>query len=168
MEIKGYLANLADYNNGNDHGMWIELPTDDETLEQVCEDLHIGEDGDEHIFLDWEGINLGENISLDEANEIALRVESLEPYEEDVLEALIDDRFDVERALDIIESGDYVLYSDCGTMADVAEEHVEESGALDGVPDWIARYIDYDALGRDLEMEGTFLECNNVIVEIFR
>lgn len=168
MEIKGYLANLADYNNGNDHGMWIELPTDDETLEHVCEDLHIGEDGDEHIFLDWEGVNLGENISLEEANEIALRVESLEPYEEDVLEALIDDRFDVEQALGIVESGDYVLYPDCGTMADVAEEHVEESGALAGVPDWIARYIDYDALGRDLEIEGTFLECGEGIVEIIR
>lgn len=168
MEIRGYIANLSEYNNGTTRGMWLELPTDDEELEQVCEDLHIGEDGDEHIFLDWEGVNLGEYISLDEANEIALRVESLEPYEEDVLEALIDDRFDVEQALDIVESWDYVLYPDCGTMADVAEEHVEASGALSGVPDWIARYIDYDALGRDLEIEGTFLECAGGIVEILR
>lgn len=168
MEIRGYVTNLNDYNSGQFHGMWIELPTDDETLEQVCEDLHIGEDGDEHIFLDWEGVTLGENISLDEANEIALRVESLEPYEEDVLEALIDDRYDVEQALDIVESGDYDIYPDCGTMAEVAGLRVEESSALAGVPDWIARYIDYDALGRDLEMEGTFLECGDGIVEIFR
>lgn len=168
MEIKGYLANLADYNNGNDHGMWIEFPADDEELEQVCEDLHIGEYGDEHVFLDWEGINLGEYISLDEANEIAERVEALEPHEESVLDALIDDGAEIDTALDIVECGDYVLHSDCGTMADVAEEYVEESGELAGVPDWIARYIDYDALGRDLEIEGTFLECSDGIVEIIR
>lgn len=106
--------------------------------------------------------------TLEEANEIAERCEALDSSEESVLEALIDDGCDIDQALDIVESGDYVLYPDCGTMADVAEEYVEASGALSGVPDWIARYIDYDALGRDLEIEGTFLECGEGIVEIIR
>lgn len=168
MKIRGYIAKLNEYNNGTIHGAWIEFPTDDEELESVCEDLNIEEGRDEHIFLDWEGIDLGMYISLEEANEIALRVDALEPYEESILDALIDDGAEIDTALDIVESGEYVLYPDCRNMADVAKEHVEESGALAGVPDWIARYIDYDALGRDLEIEGTFLEYCDGIVEIIR
>ncbi|MOA13128.1 Antirestriction protein (ArdA) [compost metagenome] len=52
-------------------------------------------------------------------------------------------------------------------MADVAYYAIEENGLLEGASETLARYFDYEAYGRDLEIEGTFLKVNyNTFVEI--
>jgi antirestriction protein len=48
------------------------------------------------------------------------------------------------------------IYEDCNCMADVAYEIVEETGLLDNCPEPLKSYFDYEAYGRDLEIEGTF------------
>ena len=39
---------------------------------------------------------------------------------------------------------------------------------LEGVDDTIARYFDYEAYGRDLEIEGTFLPTKTGYIEVIR
>mgnify|MGYP002720132292 CR=1 FL=1 len=48
--------------------------------------------------------------------------------------------------------------------ADVAVTLVEE-GVLGEIPTNLVNYIDYEAFGRDLEMEGNFLVTRNGVFE---
>ena len=50
--------------------------------------------------------------------------------------------------------------------ADVARQMVEE-GYI-SVPDHLIYYFDYAAYGRDLSMEGTFVETRDGVFEIVR
>jgi antirestriction protein len=103
---------------------------------------------------------------VERVNEIAESADNLNSYEEEELEAMIDYGFDPEEALDKIADGDVLLYFDCDTMEDVAYEFVERTGMLAGVDDTIARYFDYEAYGRDLEMEGTFIPTETGYIEV--
>lgn len=59
------------------------------------------------------------------------------------------------------------IYEDCQTMADVAYEIVEEQGLLESMPESLRSYFDYEAYGRDLEIEGSFYYMGlGVYVEI--
>lgn len=49
-------------------------------------------------------------------------------------------------------------------MADVAASLVEE-GMLGEIPAKLVNYIDYEAFGRDLELEGNFLITRNGVFE---
>ena len=48
-------------------------------------------------------------------------------------------------------------------------EVVEECGYLANIPENVARYFDYEAFGRDLDIEGTFIYAGGgVMIEIIR
>ena len=68
--------------------------------------------------------------------------------------------YNVEEAIEKILNGDYAIYYNCGSMEDVAYEIVQESGLLDGVPESVAVYFDYEAYGRDLELDANFQQIN--------
>ena len=53
-------------------------------------------------------------------------------------------------------------------MADVARYYLEETGQLGELPAHLQNYIDYEAYGRDLELEGTFIVTNHGVYEILR
>jgi len=46
-------------------------------------------------------------------------------------------------------------------MYEVAEEIIYEGGYLQGVPDVVANYFDYEAFGRDLDINDHFVEMEN-------
>lgn len=81
---------------------------------------------------------------------------------------MLEDGCTFEEALEKIKDRDYMVYYNCDSMEDVAYQVVEESGLLDGVPEKVARYFNYEAYGRDLEIEGTFYQINNAYIEIFK
>lgn len=51
-------------------------------------------------------------------------------------------------------------------MEDVARYYIEETGSLGEVPVHLQNYIDFQAYGRDLEIEGTFIATNHGMFEI--
>lgn len=51
------------------------------------------------------------------------------------------------------------------SMEDVAVYYVEETGQLGEVPSNLQNYIDYQSLGRDMELEGNFLVTSNGVFE---
>ncbi len=53
----------------------------------------------------------------------------------------------------------------CSDMGKIAQYYVEEAGMLSEVPSNLQNYIDYDALGRDMEIEGNFFETSHGIFE---
>lgn len=60
---------------------------------------------------------------------------------------------------------DIICYADCEDMEDVARYYVEETGMLGEVPTNLQNYIDYQALGRDLEINGSFLVTSHGVFE---
>ncbi|HAB9405722.1 TPA_asm: antirestriction protein ArdA, partial [Listeria monocytogenes] len=53
----------------------------------------------------------------------------------------------------------------CDNMEDVARYYVEETGSLGEVPSNLQNYIDYQALGRNMELEGSFLITSHGVFE---
>jgi len=172
MEIRIYVANLAAYNAGRLVGEWIDLPLSDEELrEKIQSILDAWNDGfspsEEWAVHDYEApFSIGEYESPYKINEWAERLSNISEDEE-VISAIFGG-FSVEEALEILENGEYRVYNDCDDMADVAYQLYEESGRLAEIEKVISpSYIDWDAIGRDMEIEGTFIYAGNgVYVEI--
>lgn len=59
------------------------------------------------------------------------------------------------------------VWGGCCTMKDVAYEYVEECDLLHGVPDSLQHYFDYEAFGRDLEINGCFEFDDGEMVEVW-
>ena len=173
MEIRIYVANLAAYNAGFLVGEWIDLPLSDEELrEKIQSILDAWNDGfspsEEWAIHDYEApFEIGEYESPYKVNEWAERLSNISEDEE-VINAIINHFSTVEEAIETIENGEYRIYNDCDDMADVAFQLWEESGRLAEVEKVISpSYIDWEAIGRDMEIEGTFIKTNyNTFVEI--
>lgn len=173
-EVKVWVGNLGKYNEGNLVGRWIELPIDEDDLEKVLESIGIDNEEYEEIFiadydLPFDSQELGEYTSIERLNEIAERYEDLSEYEKEVFNEISSD-FNLDEAFDIVEDGDYMIYSDCDDMGDVAMQYVEETGLLDNVPGDLVDYFDYQSYGRDMENNGYYIRssyCDGYI-EIIR
>lgn len=157
-----YITNLGKYNEGYLIGEWVELPVTDEELEKVFERIEINEQYEEYFITDYEsdyGLTAGEYSSIHELNEQAEQLAELDEYELDIVAALLSEGYELSEALDRYE--DVTVYYDCNDMTDVAYAYIEETGMLNGVPESIARYFDYEAFGRDMSYEGQFIFTND-------
>jgi antirestriction protein len=176
MEVRGYVANLGKYNEGQLVGEWVTFPVDEDEWNETLERIGISDEPDENgriyeefFFADWDcgcDFGFGEYEDVERVNEIAESADNLNSFEEEALEAMIDCIFGPEEALDKIADGEVLFYSDCDTMEDVAYRVVEETGMLANVDDSIAGYFDYEKYGRDLEMEGTFIPTETGYIEV--
>ena len=162
--LKIYLTNLGKYNEGELLGEWVELPVSQDELKEVFKRIGINEQYEEYFITDYECdfYEVGEYENLDTLNEIAEKLNELEEEESTVAKALMSEcGYTLDEAIEKVNNGDYRIYSDCNDMTDVAYEVVEECGYLDNVPENVARYFDYEAFGRDLGIEGTFIFLDN-------
>ena len=177
--IKGYITNLGKYNEGVLSYKLISFPIDEDELNEALKEIgckYTDENGKEYnteyeefFFSGWECdiFDFGEYESISDVNDIAERVEVLETYEQDVLKVILEEHTsDVDEALRIVEDGNYTLWSGCKSMADVAATIAEECGYLNSIPERLQYYIDYEKWGRDLKIEGNFLEGDGYFVEV--
>lgn len=150
MDIRIYLTNLAQYNNGRLIGKWLDLPmTEDELKEAVKEVLG----SDEEFFItDYEaGFKIGEYENLEGLNRFAEELGKLSEYDQERVMFLINTIcLDKEEALRQYE--DVTYYPDM-SVEDVAQELVEE-GVFGNIADNIKCYLDFEAIARDLEIDG--------------
>lgn len=161
--MRVYITNLGKYNEGERVGEWFTLPVAEE---DVAARIDLDDEYEEYVIHDYElPFEIDEYISLEELNRLASLAEELEgtPIEDEMLE--------IQRAFfssfeEMVEhKDDIICYLDCDNMADVAAYLVEETGALGEVPAHLQNYIDYDAYGRDLEIEGNFLVTGHGVFE---
>ena len=177
--IKGYITNLGRYNEGVLTYKLISFPIDEDELNEALAAIgckYVDENGvvhnplyEEFFFRDWEceiPFDFGEYESISDVNDIAERVEVLETYEQDVLKVILEEHTsNVEEALRLVEGGNYVIWSG-ESMADVAATIAEECGYLNSIPERLQCYIDYEKWGRDLDIDGIFLEGDGYFVEV--
>ena len=165
-EMRIALTNLGKYNEGELIYKWLELPATEEEIKEAMDEIGINEYYEEWFITDYECdfMRIGEYDSIDELNEIAEALEDLEDYEKTIVKALLDYNYDLQEALD--RKDDCRLW-DTTDMADIAEEYYNECYAHDMNLGFIENYIDFEAWGRDMEIEGTFLEYEVQIIEVY-
>lgn len=158
MEVKVFLTNLGKYNEGQLIGKWVEMPIDEDELEEVLESIGINEEYEEFFITDYEApFKIGEYDSIESINEkIEAYEDALESVcDEDALEALLDEGY----SLDEIVGYDYCIHYNVNDMSDIAYNYVNECYNVDEMP--LGNYIDYEALGRDMGYERTYIFYND-------
>lgn len=166
--LKIFISNLKEYNNGKIIGEWVSLPH--EGLEEVLN--KISNNGNDELFIsdyetDISNLKISEYDDILQLNEIAEEIDNLSDDEVIALQAYLEQYNDIEQALEEVRQGNYTIYYDCDDMSDVAYQVVNESGLLDGVPEEVKIYFDYEAYGRDMEINGTFIQIDNSFVELY-
>lgn len=124
------------------------------------------------IIADYEtdisGLKVSEYDNILELNTIAEEIDNLSDDELIAFQAYLEQYANnMEQALEEVRQGNYRIYYNCDNMSDVAYQIVNESGLLDGVPEQVKMYFDYEAYGRDIDIEGTFIQIDNNIIELY-
>jgi hypothetical protein len=171
MEI--YITALAAYNNGYLIGEWVTLPMNDDDLRAKIKEILstgakvCGDDQHEEIFItdyNCDFMKIGEYADPFQLNEIAEQAENLSEYELKAVKFLLNNYLvkDFNEALEKYE--DVIIHQDT-TMEDLAYELVNECYGVDSLPSIIANNIDYEKIGREMEMDGNYYEVEGDIYE---
>ena len=162
-DIRIYVADLAAYNNGKLHGVWIIATDDlDDIREQVNQMLAESPEGfaEEYAIHDYEGFDgyaLSEYEGLEAAHDIACFIEE---YPDFAGELLNNFGGNLEEARTAAEENYCGCYK---SLADFAEELTEETTQI---PDNLAYYIDFERMGRDMELSGDIFTIETGYEEI--
>jgi len=150
-DIQIYIADLAAYNNGRLHGKWIDATLDvDDIQDQINELLKnspetFAEEYAIHDYQGFEGIGIHEYEGIVSAHKKAVFVEEHGELGAQVASHFGDDLEYAETALSDAYIGQYT------SLADYAQSLTEECSE---VPEHLAYYIDYESMGRDMDMSG--------------
>jgi len=165
LENRIALTNLPAYNCGKLRFAWVSLPFTDDEFSEALEKIGNPE---EYFVSDYEttikGFRIDEYPDYEELNEFFKRLEALNEYEMEALEALSEEMYDYTEALEVFESGDYQYYSGMN-LEEVAEEMVDE-GLFGPIPEAIIAYIDYEKIAYELSIDG-YHETSKGVVKVF-
>lgn len=167
-------AYIGNYNHA---GEWVDMTLPIEEIETIADrytmngqrDLLISDYSSSYI----PGTLDIDYMSLDEVKALADTIQELvsQYADENMVRAIIgaadDYRSGSESISEFIDSHEFYIYDNCDNMADVAYQVLEESNGIDELPEWAQSYFDYEAYGRDLEIEGQFYRSTGgIYVEI--
>lgn len=153
-----YVASLADYNAGDLHGCWIDADQPvteihDAIARMLSQSLQpIAEDWAIHDYENFGGLRLSEFEDLERVSEAACGI-----VEHGPLFAAVVSHFgglgNLDEARRYMEDGCRGAFS---SLADYAEELIGDcyADALKPLPEFIRGHIDWDGIGRDLELSG--------------
>ena len=163
-EIRIYVACLAAYNNGIPHGRWIDVTLgEDHVREQIAQMLKASpiENAEEFAIHDYEGFEGAQICEYSGIAEVCAIAEFIE--ENGVLGGkLIDHYGDLDDAREALDDH----YAGCfKSVSDFAQSITEETTEI---PENLSYYIDYEAMGRDLEINDVLaIETGFEDVHIF-
>ena len=150
-DIRIYVADLAAYNNGKLHGVWINACDElDNIWNQINQMLANSPESfsEEWAIHDHEGFNgyaLSEHEGIEVTHEIACFIEEYPDFGGELLNNFGGDLEEAKTAAEENYCGCYK------SLADYAEELTEETTQI---PENLSFYIDYERMGRDMELSG--------------
>lgn len=152
MNVRVYVANLAKYNEGKLAGEWLTLPMSHEELEMRLHAILVFDE--EYAIHDYEApFSISEYDDLFTINEIAA---VFTRYDNRIVIALSECMDNVEEVVRLLENGDYTAYLGVDNLHDVAAEMIVE-GYFGSVPPTLSRYINYEKIARDLQIDGWYM-----------
>lgn len=160
-DLRIYVACLAAYNSGQLHGDWIDVTQGIEHIEGEIQRILASspapnaEEWAVHDY-DMDGYDAGEHPDLDELFAIAeLMQEDSDKYyrcKELIAYGVVDT---LDKAIEY-DDDNYCGYYE--SWADYAEQFCNDTGEIDNIPNNFRYYIDWEAYGRDLEIEMLGIE----------
>ena len=150
-DIRIYVACLAAYNSGHLHGRWIDATLGEEHIHNETRAMLAASpepDAEEWAIHDYEGFEgapVSEYTDFATITALADFIETHETLGGKLLEHFNGDLADATTALENY-SGQFK------TIADYAQDLTEQQGTE--IPSNLAHYIDYEAMGKDLETNG--------------
>lgn len=156
-----YVGTYAKYNNGSIEGEWVDLEIYDnkDDFYEYCKELHNDEDDAEFMFQDYEYIPKKLISECSVSDKLFDYIEAIKDMEDTTIEALgffLDDK-DINEDTDFEElieefSDEYQGYFDGSEGAEVefTYQYIEEHGILDGIPEKLQYYFDYEKYANDL------------------
>lgn len=147
---KIYIADLAAYNAGYLHGVWIDATEDLDTVQEQIHEMLANSpvDGaEEYALHDYEGFGASRLSEYTGIPELLALAEFIEENPEMGTELLSHFDGNVDEANQALEhyAGSY------DSLADFAQEITEETTEI---PEHLQFYIDYEHMARDMEISG--------------
>ena len=172
--IEAYITNLGRYNENYLISEPLKFPTTTEEVQALLKRIGIDGVRYEEIFIasyetDIPGLCkcLGEYESIDELNYLASLLDDMQEWELEKFTAVVDfgeynsvkDLINLTQNLDCFE-----LYPGIEDEEDLGRYYIEEICTME-VPEHLKNYIDYEAYGRDMDMDedGRFVDEGYVV-----
>ena len=158
-----YIADLSAYNNGRLHGVWIDATGGlNEIWDQVKAMLKTSPEAmaEEYAIHDYEGFGsykVSEYEGLEEVHGIAVFIKEHGALGAEVLDYACGDMEQAEKTLTESYNGEYK------SVADFAEQLTEDTSE---VPEHLQYYIDYEKMGRDMELSGDIFTIETGFEEV--
>jgi antirestriction protein len=162
-EIKIYVADLSAYNNGILHGVWIDALCDtDEIKEQINKMLASSPIGfaEEYAIHDYEGFygyKLSEYESIVKVQSIACFINEHHELASKLLDNFGGDLDEAKKAIDENYCGCFE------SITDYTENFISENY---DIPKYLDGYIDYEKMGRDIELNGDIFYIETAFNEV--
>ena len=167
------LTNLGKYNEGELIYSRLVLPATTEEIQTAYDEIGVA-DGtmyEEAFISDYEtdinGLSISEYARIDDLNELAEELENFDEYELEAFGAMLDFGYATDEALQKVQDNEWRMYVGCHSMAEVAEMYADETGLLYSMPDELRMYFDFEAYGRDMDINGKFIETDSGYIEIY-
>lgn len=174
--LEVFITDLQAYNEGNLVGRWFRLPVLEDRLSQAISDvLREGEetcgteDHEEYFISDFswgdhELFDVGEYSNLSQINEQLQQLEDKSNHELKTIAFLLSESLatDID---DAINKADDVRIYQNQSMEDIAYDLIHECYNIHELSPIIAKHIDYEGIGRELEMDGCYFKVGNDIYE---
>lgn len=160
--IEAYITNLGRYNEGVLDGEFLKFPATTEQVQALLKRIHVdGVRYEEFFITDFEteidGLckYMGEYESIDELNYLATLLEELDESElQQFIGALEfgEDTGSVKALINLTQNLDcYDFIPGIEDEDDLGRYYLDD---LTGVPEHLQNYIDYEAYGRDIDLNG--------------
>jgi antirestriction protein len=174
--LKLFITDLSAYNEGYLIGKWIRLPLSNEHIhmaisEVLCEGEAIcGSQNHEELFTtDWEFeeiefFQVEEYDDVYKLNDSIKLLDKLDTSMQKAVAFLLNEGITVDVEDAILRAHDVIIHEN-QTLEDVAYELLEECYGVYKLPAIIANNIDYEAVARELECDGTYWESGGDVYE---
>jgi antirestriction protein len=151
MTARLYVGTYAKYNSGSIAGAWIDLEDygDKESFLAACAELHKDESDPEFMFQDFEGFPRSMYSESSISDDLFAWLELDEDDRE--LLAVYQDNVDGDGTIDKAHEAFSGKYD---SEEDWAIQFLDDTGGLEGVPEHLKNYIDYEAYARDARIGG--------------
>ena len=150
MSPRVYVGSYSKYNNGSIKGAWLDLEnySDRADFYEAAKALHADEPDPELMFQDFEGFPRSMYSESNVSDEL-IAYANLDEDDRELLDVYRGNYHegDIDKAREAFQ-GKY------DSEADWAEQFLEESGGLEGVPEHLKNYINFEAYGRDARLNG--------------
>ncbi len=151
-EWKVYISNLREYVEGREKGAWFDFPLDEE---EIREKIGLDVEHEEYAIHDYElPFDIGEYESISRLNKWYQMFQELPEEQQKYCKELVSDYREFEKICNV--SDDIVFYPGMTDMEELAIMYVEDK-VFGEISEKLQNYIDYEAIGRDLEINSDYV-----------